>query len=86
MTWTPVARASSSSGWPASGSITTMLPGRKVCDSRCSTGIVMASSPVRMVASRTIRARIRSNGWRHRTVATVSAPVNVAPRRTGPPI
>ena len=85
MTWTPVARASSSSGWLASGSITTMLPGRNVCASRCSTGIVMLSSPVRMVASRTSRARIRSTGWRHTTVATVSAPVSVAPRQTGPP-
>ncbi len=45
----------------------------------------MLSSPVTMVASRTSRARSRSTGWRHRTVATVSAPVSVAARQTGPP-
>ena len=85
MTWAPVARAWSSSGWLASGSITTMLAGRKVCASRCSRGIVIVSSPVKMVASRTIRARIRSTGWRHTTAPAVTAPTSVAPRQTGPP-
>ena len=43
----------------------------------------MLSSPVKMVASRTSRARSWSTGWRHRTAATVSAPISVAPGRPG---
>ena len=86
MTRAPVGRASSSSGWLPSGSITTMLRGlRAVLASRLSRGMVSGSRPVTMVASRTNRDRSRSSGCRHSTDATVSAPISVAPRQTGPP-
>ena len=85
ITRAPVARASSSSGWLRSGSMTTMLAGRPVSASRCSSGTVIGSSPVRMVASRTTRARNRSTGWRHTMDAAASAPVSVAAIQMTPP-
>ena len=85
ITRAPVARASSSRGWLRSGSITTMLVARPVSASRCSSGIVIESSPVRMVASRTTRARSRSTGWRHTMDAAASAPVSVAAIQITPP-
>ena len=82
MTWAPVARASSSSEWLSSGSMTTIRLGRPVSASRCSKGMVSGSSPVKMVASLTNRARNRAIGSRHSTATATSAPISVAPRQT----
>ena len=58
-----------------------MLAGRRVSASRCSRGIVIASSPVNTIASLTNRARKRPSGCRHSTAAAVSAPISVAARQ-----
>ena len=61
--------------------MTTMLAGRPVPASSRSSGMLIASSPVKTVASLTNRALKRPSSSRHSTAAAAGAPIRTAARQ-----